>query len=56
MNGLVGGDTVRVVFGGEGLDQDGVGACVQRNHDVLGTTARARVESAGVVCEQVVRR
>ena len=49
----VGWDAVAVVSGLEGLNEDGVGAAVVGEHDVLVATARADGEAAHVVGEEL---
>lgn len=51
---VVCGDAVAIVFGLEGLDEDGVGFAVPGNHDVLVTAARPWSEAPSVIREDMV--
>ena len=49
---VVGWDAVVIVFGLEGLDEDGVGILVVGHHDILITASRPDWEAARVVSEE----
>jgi hypothetical protein len=55
MEVLIGGDAVRIMLAGEGADKDGIGICMEGNHDVLVPTACPRVEAASVIGEDLVK-
>jgi hypothetical protein len=56
MDVLIGGDAVRIMLAGEGLDKYGIGVCMEGNHDVLVPTACPWVEAASVIREDLVNR
>ena len=53
VEGLIGGNAVRVTFGGKGMHKDSITGAVQGNHEALVATARARVEAPHVICKQL---